>query len=96
MVECVLGGPFLSPYSQVLLAFALLSPIVAHSSQSIVFAYIATLFICLLFQTLIEMDVLFSRFPMPPVGWYVGTTLAVLLSFGALAALNRKYLESGQ
>lgn len=78
------GGPFASPYSQILLAMALLAPSVAWRPGSIVAAYGLTALISLGFHWAFD-----SR-PEPSANWYVATTMMVLLLSGWIAAVTRQ------
>lgn len=65
------GGPFLSPYGQVLLALPLLSPTIARDNRSIMAVYAATAVAALAFHMLREEHT-------PAAEWYITTTYGVL------------------
>lgn len=78
------GGPFESPYSQILLALALLAPNVAYSAWSIVLAYLVTATASAAFHYGFE-----AR-RAPESNWYVATTGLVLLLSCWIAFVTRK------
>lgn len=74
------GGPFESPYSQVLIGFALLAPCVAYHSLSIVGTYVTVIVASVVVHWTMK-----SAVP-PESAWYIWTTLFVL-GFSALVAV---------
>lgn len=81
------GGPFSSPFGQVLLALPLLSPNVANNWQSILAVYITSVTAAVLAGTAaLQVDP-------PGRGFYWGTTLGVLALSGFVAVTTRWRLE---
>jgi hypothetical protein len=82
------GGPFQSPYGQILLALPLLSPNIAAKSNSILGVYAASAASALLFQ--------FAFTPSastPSMSWYVWTTVGVLAVSAYVSWVTRRRQE---
>lgn len=82
------GGPFQSPYGQILLALPLLSPNIAAKSSSIAGVYVASALSAILFQFA------FSSSSTPPtMSWYVLTTLGILAISAYVSWITRRRQE---
>jgi hypothetical protein len=80
------GGPFESPYSQILIAMALLAPCVAVRAGSIGAAYIVTAATSVAVHFVCK-DSLGIK---PESSWYLATTMLVLLLSGWIAFVTRR------
>lgn len=82
------GGPFQSPYGQILLALPLLSPNIAAKSKSILSVYAVSVISALVFQFVFT-----SSDSMPTKTWYVGTTVGVLAISAYVSWVTRRRQE---
>jgi len=78
------GGPFHSPYGQIVLALPLLSPLIASSRWSIAGVYAVTAALALIFQAWLPVhDHKLSDW------WYVAATLSVLAVSGLVSWMTK-------
>lgn len=83
---CYSGGPFQSPFAQILLALPLMSPNIASSAKSVLSVYVTTTAVAFLFE-------FFGPVTQPlqptPV-WFISTTVVVLLISGFVSTVTKR------